>query len=116
MSSVLSSIFLPVQLMLELLRTAVSVFYRFLPIVNKRVASPVAIEAMAMSRYSTQVTEIPTRSNLPKEAESNPHHVLKKGSPHHIVGFKNPYPSYAPPNIWAYVLKYVKYPITPDRR
>lgn len=60
---------------------------------------------MALSYYSTQVTKIQERSNLPKDAESNPHHVLKNGNKNHIVGFKNPYPSYVAPDVWQYIAK-----------
>lgn len=57
---------------------------------------------------TTVVNKIPGRSDLPDEAVSNPHHVLKRGS---VVGFKNPYPSHSfSPNfgtmvrrIWWYV-------------
>lgn len=42
--------------------------------------------------YSTQVKKTEGRSNLPAEAEDNPHHVVKGGK---VVGFRNPCPSFA---------------------
>ncbi|RFU80265.1 nape-hydrolyzing phospholipase d [Trichoderma arundinaceum] len=42
---------------------------------------------------STSVTKIQGRTNIPEEAASNPHHVVKRGG--HISGFKNPYPSWS---------------------
>ncbi|KAF4990139.1 hypothetical protein FGRMN_8667 [Fusarium graminum] len=46
----------------------------------------------AAAAATTAVSKIPGRSDLPEEAISNPHHVLKSGS---VVGFKNPYPSHS---------------------
>ncbi|PHH65978.1 hypothetical protein CDD81_926 [Ophiocordyceps australis] len=42
----------------------------------------------------SSVTRIAGRSNLPAEAASNPHHIVKGGR---VRGFRNPYPSYSNP-------------------
>ncbi|PHH82937.1 hypothetical protein CDD82_4260 [Ophiocordyceps australis] len=42
----------------------------------------------------SSVSKIPGRSNLPAEAASNPHHIVKRGT---VTGFRNPYPSYSNP-------------------
>ncbi|KAF4122120.1 L-ascorbate metabolism protein UlaG, beta-lactamase superfamily [Geosmithia morbida] len=64
--------------------------------------------------YSTQVRKTEGRTNLPKEAESNPHHVKKGGK---VVGFRNPYPSFADIQVfsailWPYITGRMRYPDT----
>lgn len=44
--------------------------------------------AASSAAYSTAVSRIHGRSNIPDEAASNPHHVLKGGT---VAGFKNPH-------------------------
>lgn len=60
-------------------------------------------EATAPNAYSTQVTKILERTNLPEEALANPHHI-RKGKDGPIVRFKNPYPSYHPPQPLKHII------------
>ena len=53
---------------------------------------------------STSVTKIPGKPNDP---EANLHHVIKNGR---ITGFKNPYPSYTPPEVFRHAFWYVPLP------
>jgi L-ascorbate metabolism protein UlaG (beta-lactamase superfamily) len=62
---------------------------------------------------TTSVTKIPGRTNIPDEAASNPHHVLKRSGA--LAGFKNPYPSWSNPVGFASMLQNVLWPtITGD--
>lgn len=61
---------------------------------------------MAPSQRSALVTKIPQRTNLPKEAESNPHHVTSGGNKDRVVKFKNPYPSYGPLRPFSQIIWY----------
>lgn len=57
---------------------------------------------VSSSSYSTQVTKLQERTNIPQGAESNPHHHINNGK---RAYFKNPYPSYKPPDVWPYLIK-----------
>lgn len=61
--------------------------------------------ASPASHHSTHVNKLQERTNIPQEAESNPHHVVRHGQKDQITGFKNPYPSYKAPQVWAHVIK-----------
>ncbi|TFA97659.1 N-acyl-phosphatidylethanolamine-hydrolyzing phospholipase D [Trichoderma ghanense] len=62
---------------------------------------------------TTSVTKIPGRTNIPDEAASNPHHVLKRSGA--LAGFQNPYPSWSNPVGFASMLQNVIWPsITGD--
>ena len=62
-----------------------------------------AAGAAAAEAVASAVTKLPrTSAKIPADAESNPHHVVQNGR---IAHFRNPYPSYKPPDVWKYVIK-----------
>ncbi|KAK5987781.1 Metal-dependent hydrolase lscR [Cladobotryum mycophilum] len=63
--------------------------------------------ASPQSYYTTTVTKLPGRSNIPEEAVSNPHHVIKRGT---VSGFRNPYPSWSSAASFMTMFKKVVWP------
>jgi hypothetical protein len=66
--------------------------------------SSAAEAATSASSYSTAVSKIAGRAQIPEEAASNPHHIIKGGT---VSGFKNPYPSWSNPANLLSILKSV---------
>jgi N-acyl-phosphatidylethanolamine-hydrolysing phospholipase D len=61
-----------------------------------------AAMAASTTAYTSYVSKIPGRSNMPDEASSNPHHVANgRGK---ITGFRNPYPSWRAPAVFTHLL------------
>ncbi|KAH6608813.1 nape-hydrolyzing phospholipase d [Trichoderma cornu-damae] len=63
--------------------------------------------------YSSAVVTMPDRSNMPDEAVSNPHHVVKSSGS--LSGFRNPYPSWSNPAGFASILGNVVWPTVTGR-
>ena len=59
---------------------------------HTRIASiPASLLAVSMATYTTTVTKLPELA-VPDDAAAKPHHISKRGN---VVGFKNPYESFA---------------------
>lgn len=72
---------------------------------RKSTSSTISSHPSTSHPSTTSVLKIAGRNNIPAEALSNPHHILKRGG--NISGFKNPYPSWSNPpsvtNMWSTV-------------
>ncbi|KAL7788191.1 beta-lactamase superfamily domain-containing protein [Trichoderma ceciliae] len=75
---------------------------------TRKSTSTVSSTSRPFPSSSTTVTKIPGRTNIPQEAISNPHHIVKSSGS--ISGFKNPYPSWSNPPSFASILGTVIWP------